>query len=83
MEKSEFTVKLGSFIKKKREDRNWSQAELAAQMGNNYQNISSIERGEVTPTMYWVFRLSIVFELSYSQFITEFEKEYLQKQSIN
>ena len=73
MDKSEFNKKFGEFLKMKRIEKNWSQTDLASMMENNYQNISRIERGELTPTIYWVQKLSKVFELSISELFKEFE----------
>lgn len=81
MNKSEFSLRFGSFLKKKRKSNNWSQAELASRMGNNYQNISSVERGEVTPTLFWVYSLSIAFDEDYSDLMSEFTKEIISKES--
>lgn len=81
MNKSEFSLRFGSFLKKKRKKNNWSQAELASRMGNNYQNISSIERGEVTPTLFWVYNLSIAFNENYSDLMSEFTKEIIKEES--
>lgn len=58
-----FTKQFGQFVKKKRLERNWSQAELASKLENNYQNISRMERGEVNPTLLWCFKLAIAFEM--------------------
>lgn len=62
MEKEEFNRKLGAYIRKKRLEKKWTQEMLADKMGNNFQNISRIERGELSPTLYWCFRLSLVLE---------------------
>ena len=75
MDKIEFNKKFGEFLKQKRLEKKWSQTDLASMMGNNYQNISRIERGELTPTIYWIKKLSQVFELSISDLFNEFEKQ--------
>lgn len=72
VEKSEFNELFGSFVKHKRTEKSWSQSKLAAAMGNNAQNISRIERGELSPTLYWVTKLSAVFKLELNEFIDEF-----------
>lgn len=73
MTKDEFNKQLGDFIKTEREKRNWSQAELASKMGNNFQNISRLERGEVSPTLFWLDKLAKVFDKLSSEFISDFE----------
>ena len=69
MEKTEFNKKLGLYIKKKRLQNKWSQAILADKLGNNYQNISRIERGELSPTLFWCSKLAEAFEMDLHNFI--------------
>lgn len=71
MEKAEFNKKLGLFIKKKRLQKKWTQEMLADKMGNNYQNISRIERGELCPTLFWCSKLAEAFEMDLHVFIKE------------
>jgi ribosome-binding protein aMBF1 (putative translation factor) len=42
-------------------------------MSNNFQNISRLERGLITPTLYWVKNLADAFEFKLSDLIIEFE----------
>ena len=69
---SQFDKKFGHFVKKKRLELDWSQAELAAKVGNNYQNISRLERGEISPTLFWCFKLAEAFEMDFADLIKEF-----------
>jgi len=71
MEKAEFNKKLGLYIKKTRLQKKWSQQMLADKMDNNYQNISRIERGKLSPTLYWCSKLSEAFEMDLHTFIKE------------
>src|SRR5690606_13656573 len=74
MEKQNFNIIFGKFIKFKRTESGWSQSELAAKLGHNYQNVSRIERGEISPTFYWCFEvLATAFETKCSELIREFE----------
>ena len=50
-----------------------TQSELASLVGNNAQNISRLERGEVSPTLFWLTLLAKAFELSLTQLVEEFE----------
>ncbi len=50
-----------------------SQSDLADLMSNNFQNISRLERGLITPTLYWVKNLADAFEFKLSDLIIEFE----------
>ncbi|HRD58796.1 MAG TPA: helix-turn-helix transcriptional regulator [Ferruginibacter sp.] len=78
MDKEDFNRNLGSFIREKRIKLNMSQSDLASKLENNFQNISRLERGKVSPTLYWIFRLSEAFELEVSQLVIEFDK-YIKK----
>jgi transcriptional regulator with XRE-family HTH domain len=74
LEKIEFDKKLGLYIRQLRKEKTWNQRDLATKMGNPYQNISRLERGEISPTLYWIGRLSEVFEMSLSEFVEGFEQ---------
>jgi transcriptional regulator with XRE-family HTH domain len=79
MDKSQFNIQLGVFVKEKRKEFNMSQSDLAGKMDNNFQNISRLERGEVSPTLFWFFKLADAFEMDTSSLIMEFEKFIAKK----
>lgn len=62
----------GAFAKAKREELGLSQSQLAARLGNNYQNISRLERGEISPTLYWCSLLAEAYGLDLCILIDEF-----------
>lgn len=68
----QFDKQFGLFVKKKRLNHNLSQTDLAFKVGNNYQNISRLERGEITPTLFWCYKLAEAFEMDLSELIKEF-----------
>jgi len=70
-----FDKQFGLFVKEKRQEKGWSQAELAAKVGNNYQNISRLERGEITPTLFWCYKLAEAFEIELPVLLKKFDKE--------
>lgn len=72
MDKDGFNKILGQHIKQVREAKNMSQSDLASLMGINFQNISSYERGEVNPTLFWINRLCESMEVSPEIFISDF-----------
>lgn len=73
MEKTQFNIIFGKFIRVKRLDYGWSQADLATKLGHNYQNVSRLERGGISPTLFWCYSLADAFEMSFIQLIKEFE----------
>ncbi len=73
MEKQRYNILFGEFVRFKRSKKNMSQSDLADLMGNNFQNISRLERGLITPTLFWVQNLAEAFELKLSDLIIEFE----------
>ncbi len=68
---AQFDKKFGQYVKKKRLELNMSQSELAAKVGNNYQNISRLERGEISPTLFWCYKLADAFEMELAELIQE------------
>lgn len=69
MEKSEFNKKIGQHLKKKRLQKKITQAELASKIGADFQNISRIERGVISPTLYWLSKVTDALEMSLGDFI--------------
>ncbi len=67
-----FDKQFGEFVLKKRQEKGWSQSVLADKVENNYQNISRLERGEITPTLYWCYKLAEAFEMELPELLTEF-----------
>jgi DNA-binding XRE family transcriptional regulator len=73
VDKNKFNKKFGLFVAKKRIELGLTQSALASILGNNAQNISRLERGEVSPTLFWVKDLAKAFNMSLTQVIAEFE----------
>lgn len=73
MDKSEFNKLLGEAIRKLRTSKGLSQQDLASEMNINFQNISAVERGEVSPTLFWISKLCECLEIELSQFVKELE----------
>ena len=67
----QFDRHFGAYVKRKREGKGWTQVDLAERMDNNFQNISRIERGEITPTAFWCYRLAAVFEMDLTELFRE------------
>ena len=72
MDKKQFNIIFGLQIKLNRERKNMTQAELSALMNINSQNISSYERGERCPSIYWVTKLCQALEIDPILFMKEF-----------
>lgn len=71
MEKMFFNRLLGEFVKLKRIELNLSQSQLSDKMGLDYQYISKIERGLISPTFYWIIRLAESLELNPIEFSSQ------------
>lgn len=67
----QFDRQFGQYVKKKRIKLGWTQADLASKLGNDYQNISRMERGEITPTIFWCYKLASAFDIDLSELIKE------------
>jgi len=77
MEKSEankrFDKQFGVYIKKLRFQRGWTQEQLADRIGNNFQNVSGMERGEISPTLFWCTKIAAAFDVKLLDFIKGIE----------
>ena len=67
----QFDRQFGQYVKKKRIKLGLTQADLASKLGNDYQNISRMERGEITPTIFWCYKLANAFDIDLSELIKE------------
>lgn len=80
MNKDEFDGLFGEFVRHKRKLKNWTQADLAGKINNDFQNISRLERGEVGPSLFWINELSAAFGDNLGEFMTEFDAFVAEKQ---
>ncbi|MDF3026092.1 MAG: Helix-turn-helix domain [Fluviicola sp.] len=62
---------LGREIKRVREEKGITQEELASRMNVNSQNISSYERGERCPSLFWMNRLYDALDIQPANFTEE------------
>lgn len=74
MDKSEFNKRLGLLIRKKRIEKGLTQLELADSMNLDYQYISRMERGLISPTLFWMTKLVSALNIPFSELINEFEE---------
>ena len=72
MDKSEFNKRLGLLIRKNRIEKGLTQLELAGKMNIDFQYISRIERGLISPTLYWVLELAKAMDCSELEFLSGF-----------
>jgi len=72
MEKVAFNKLFGEFVRNKRMLMKLSQAQLGDKMALDYQYISRVERGLISPTLYWIVGLSNAMDLPLERFIKEF-----------
>lgn len=66
-----FDKQFGEYVKRIRTEKGWSQSELASRVENNFQNISRLECGEITPTLFWCYKLANAFEIDLSELIKQ------------
>lgn len=71
MKSHPFNKLFGEFVRMKRKQLNLSQQQLAYKMGLDYQYISRVERGLISPTLFWIVGLSKVLETTLDQFVSE------------
>ena len=73
MDKAVFSLLFGAYLKDLRKQNNMTQPELADKLGNNFQNISAIERGEFTITIYTAKKFADAFKIELSMLFKGFE----------
>lgn len=74
MNTKSFNDILGREIRRVREEKGITQEELASRMNVNAQNISSYERGERCPSLYWMNRLYNALEIDPAKFTDDLYK---------
>lgn len=72
MEKSAFNKLLGNYIRKIRIEKGMTQQQLADKIGLDFQYISRIERGLISPTLFWINDLADALECEELDFYTGF-----------
>lgn len=76
MEKELFNIEFGKFIRLKREALGLTQQDLSAKMNIDYQSISRLERGKVSPTLYWCYGLAEVLEIELPSLLNDFKVKF-------
>lgn len=64
-----FTIEMGQIIKKAREDKGWSQSQLAEELARRQATISDLENGKTEIGIFTLLQLSRVFQKPISFFI--------------
>ena len=73
MDKNQFNIEFGKFIKAKRESLGLTQQDLSAKMNIDYQSISRLERGKVAPTLYWCYGLASALDIELPTLLQDFK----------
>jgi transcriptional regulator with XRE-family HTH domain len=74
---------LGREIKRIREERRITQEELASRMNVNAQNISSYERGERCPSLFWMNRLYTALGIDPAKFTEDLYQRLKEESTRN
>jgi transcriptional regulator with XRE-family HTH domain len=69
VDKVDFNKKFGLYVRQMRLNKGWTQAQLGDKISADYQYISSLERGEFAPTVYWVYNLTVALEMTFKDFM--------------
>ena len=77
MDKATCNKRFGEYLKILRKNRRMSQVQLADLIGNNFQNISSLERGEFSPSLFYLLELSKALSVSLEELMRGFESHSL------
>lgn len=69
-------MKIGQKIKALREERNWSQSDLAAALEESRQSVARWEKGDSLPELDRLIHLSMLFEIPLTELAGEQLREY-------
>lgn len=69
MDKRELQVNIGKRIRQLREEKNISQSDLAAMCNFEKSNMSRIESGNTSPTIYTLFKIATKLEVQLSELL--------------
>jgi len=58
MERNEFIQKLGQQVIKLREQKGWTQSELARNCFKDRQSIERLENGKINPSVFYLFEIA-------------------------
>ena len=58
MERNEFIQKLGQQVIKLREQKGWTQSELARNCFKDRQSIERLENGKINPSAFYLFEIA-------------------------
>lgn len=62
---NKFVRDIGKRIRQKREERGWSQEQLAIEADIDNSHLGKLERGEGNPTLKLVFRIAQALEIEF------------------
>ena len=74
MKKHDFNKTLGLCIYRIRIKKGLTQTDVSALLGNNPQNISRIERGLISPTLFWIINFAKCLEIDPMEILKEFRE---------
>ena len=69
MTKDQLKKKIGQRIIELRTRKGWSQSDLARACGKDRQAIEKLENGKVNPTIYSLYEVAVVLEISLSKLV--------------
>ena len=69
MKKADLNKKIGQRIVDVRTKKGWSQSDLARACGKDRQAIEKLENGKVNPTLYTLYEMAKVLEVSLTTLI--------------
>ena len=69
MNKDELKKKVGKRIVELREQKEWTQSDLARECGKDRQAIEKLENGKVNPTVYSLYEISKALKIELYQLL--------------
>ncbi|WP_436515224.1 helix-turn-helix domain-containing protein [Ekhidna sp. To15] len=67
--KDQLNTKIGQRIIELRQQKGWSQSDLARHLGKDRQAVEKLENGKVNPTLYSLYEVADVLGVSLSELV--------------
>jgi transcriptional regulator with XRE-family HTH domain len=72
-------VLFGQILRRKRQERQWSQAQLAEAAGVTLNYIGNLERGEQGPSLHILIRLAMALEMDLPALLADFGRATMRR----
>jgi putative transcriptional regulator len=69
MNKKQFLIVLGKYVVKLRQQKGWTQSELARNCDKDRQSIERLEKGKINPSAYYLYQIAQGLGIEFEDFL--------------